>query len=817
MNQAAADKPKPAAPPAKPPPAQQPAPLHWAYLLLYMVGITAALWQHGQPQLTLVLLIAAGVVGILPYVPVPQLGDINRKLIQHMISAVGVMWMFIRLNHGTPADLLLIEGFTIIGINFGLGRSPKEFGYLLLIAATDIGYGAVIPPRAVYVWMLPIGIVLCLLLLYHGRAATLARLRQIRAIQTVSRRNAVVLGAHAVLVLIAWMLLFSVMPIRNRSPWQRGAVSSSFTRDKRNELPDDFQKWMTSSFQQTDPRGRRETTQGSHPTHASRQANQVVTGDDSSMAADGNGGGSPGKDLVMRVESPLKLYWLAALYDRYDGKTWRATRAMQRQTVNLQFDRRRRVPAVPQRYTIEKWISPALYSAFMRKPGTTIGSRGVPTIRTFYGERFLKGRRLPRLPFNYSVRSVVADAASNLSRWSERIPPEHYLHLPDLDERIHQKAAELTRDAATPLEQAMALRDYFRRNYTYSLETRRPPEDRETVEYFLFEMNAGHCEYFAAALAVMGRCIGLPSRVATGFAPGNYNVINGRFEVYEYHAHAWTQIYIEGIGWLTIDGTPAGAPQMESKTTPLGIGSLRDPFSDEWRVTTPELASETTRFAETEERFRTKARAGGGGAAVAQAMGKLLVATQRHKMRTGKPAADDPEEPAEPGALRRIRVNLENAFEDAVNRIKAFLTGLSTLDLVAAILFCVLVILLIVLYPVWRRRRRFQRQLQLCESRFAEAEAASADNAEVCITACYKMLRDLLTLAGMPRDPAEELVDYATGLDRQGLAYSKDVMAVFVTYFELQYHPVKPSLREAHSAFEHARQARAALRRQLAV
>ena len=82
------------------------------------------------------------------------------------------------------------------------------------------------------------------------------------------------------------------------------------------------------------------------------------------------------------------------------------------------------------------------------------------------------------------------------------------------------------------------------------------------------------------------------------------------------------------------------------------------------------------------------------------------------------------------------------------------------------------------------------------------------DAPDICITACYKMLRDLLCLAGLPRKSDEELVDYVTALDRDGLDCSKHVMAVYVTYFQLQYNPRKPSSRDAASARRHAEEAR---------
>ena len=140
----------------------------------------------------------------------------------------------------------------------------------------------------------------------------------------------------------------------------------------------------------------------------------------------------------------------------------------------------------------------------------------------------------------------------------------------------------------------MALRDYLRNNYRYKLHATPTPPGEESVDYFLFTLKEGHCEYFAAALTVLARAAGLPARVATGYSPGNYNTMTNLFEVHEYHAHAWSHIYISEIGWLTMDATP---PQnIRSETRPIGIGALRDPFGDEWKITPPEITEQTLQF-----------------------------------------------------------------------------------------------------------------------------------------------------------------------------------------------------------------------------
>ena len=173
--------------------------------------------------------------------------------------------------------------------------------------------------------------------------------------------------------------------------------------------------------------------------------------------------------------------------------------------------------------------------------------------------------------------------------WIERTPARHYLQLPrkQISRRLSDLVKEITQGKESPYEKAVALRDYLRSKYAYKLHAEKPPAGRELADFFLFDLKEGHCEYFATTLAVMARLAGIPARIATGFSPGNYNTLTNAFDVYEYHAHAWTQLFFDDKGWLTFDATP---PQnIISRTTPLGIGMLRDPFGDEWKISPPEL------------------------------------------------------------------------------------------------------------------------------------------------------------------------------------------------------------------------------------
>ncbi|MBR4124699.1 MAG: transglutaminase domain-containing protein, partial [Victivallales bacterium] len=108
------------------------------------------------------------------------------------------------------------------------------------------------------------------------------------------------------------------------------------------------------------------------------------------------------------------------------------------------------------------------------------------------------------------------------------------------------------------------------------------------LDYFLFESKRGFCQHFAQALVFLARAAGLRSRLVTGYAPGNYNVLANYYEVFEYHAHAWTQIFIERYGWLTFDGTPPGA--LDLQNTPAILATTRNAFDKTWTPAVPEIA-----------------------------------------------------------------------------------------------------------------------------------------------------------------------------------------------------------------------------------
>jgi transglutaminase-like putative cysteine protease len=169
---------------------------------------------------------------------------------------------------------------------------------------------------------------------------------------------------------------------------------------------------------------------------------------------------------------------------------------------------------------------------------------------------------------NYTATSLaVAPTAEQLAAAGESVPDtlDGYLELPaDLPPVIADDAAAVTVGASTNYDRAVALQEYFRSGkFRYSLAA--PASDgydgsnAQMIAAFL-EQKEGYCVHFSAAMAVMARTLGIPSRIAVGYAPGQTadSTADGQpvYEVYTDQLHAWPELYFEGIGWLPFEPTP---------------------------------------------------------------------------------------------------------------------------------------------------------------------------------------------------------------------------------------------------------------------
>tara|TARA_R110002096_G_scaffold44526_13_gene120633 strand:+ start:251056 stop:253371 length:2316 start_codon:yes stop_codon:yes gene_type:complete len=137
--------------------------------------------------------------------------------------------------------------------------------------------------------------------------------------------------------------------------------------------------------------------------------------------------------------------------------------------------------------------------------------------------------------------------------------------------RVRDLARWITRDAKTRYDKVLALETWLRKTLGYTLQMESPGE-MEPVEFFLFQRQLGHCEYFSSAMAIMTRALGIPSRNVNGFLGGEWNEYDNFIAVRAGDAHSWVEVYFPGEGWVTFDPTPAG----ESDLLGRGSSSMMD-------------------------------------------------------------------------------------------------------------------------------------------------------------------------------------------------------------------------------------------------
>ena len=133
---------------------------------------------------------------------------------------------------------------------------------------------------------------------------------------------------------------------------------------------------------------------------------------------------------------------------------------------------------------------------------------------------------------------------------------ERYTDLPDhLEQKVFDDLYNIVANAQSPYDRACAIMRHLQRYYRYTLEPDTPPENQDFVTYFLYVGREGYCTYFASAMTVLCRMAGMPARYVEGFLakPG----ADGFAYVTGQNAHAWTEVYFEGFGWVPFDATPS--------------------------------------------------------------------------------------------------------------------------------------------------------------------------------------------------------------------------------------------------------------------
>jgi protein-glutamine gamma-glutamyltransferase len=271
--------------------------------------------------------------------------------------------------------------------------------------------------------------------------------------------------------------------------------------------------------------------------------------------------------IVMRVktdrsgaDTPQDLKWRGIAFDRFDGRSW--IRTDRSQIV---------IPTEGHYYKLEtstqgmRWLNQTFFIealptnvVFAARKALAV-TRDVGNLRKDSADNLYTDPHLFR-KLRYSAISDPIQPNPALISDRSPIPPEIlavYLQRPAEDPRIAALAASVTRQAASRYAKARVLENYLRTNYGYSLVLRGTPGSKDPLATFLFDVRKGHCEYFASAMAMMLRSIGIPARLVNGFRAGEYNSLGDNWVVRQYHAHSWVEAYFPPYGWVELDPTPA--------------------------------------------------------------------------------------------------------------------------------------------------------------------------------------------------------------------------------------------------------------------
>lgn len=162
---------------------------------------------------------------------------------------------------------------------------------------------------------------------------------------------------------------------------------------------------------------------------------------------------------------------------------------------------------------------------------------------------------------SYVVGSASTERDAEVLRAAEGadLSDPRWTALPDdVPDRVGRLAAEVTAGTATRYEAVRAVEDFLGTHAAYDLGAPLPPPGADNVDHFLFVDRVGFCMHFASAEAVMLRSVGIPARIATGFAGGE-PAQDGTRVMKGTNAHAWVEVWYPGVGWVESDPTPAAA------------------------------------------------------------------------------------------------------------------------------------------------------------------------------------------------------------------------------------------------------------------
>lgn len=289
------------------------------------------------------------------------------------------------------------------------------------------------------------------------------------------------------------------------------------------------------------------------------------------------------QDVTMfTVVASSPAYWRLAGLDTYnfDDGYWQTKSKFKPEEGGLdgQLPSAGTTVTIEQTFTIDALAAIWLPAAFA--PANLVSSDAPATWNADESALTVNNSRQNSDGLSYTIESVVPlFTAEELNAASASVPQDiadRYLGLDEgLTPRIATEALAITAGATTRYEQMMALQRHFQ-GFDYSI--RLGPRGEDPIETFLNE-RVGFCQQFSGTFALMARSLGAPARVAVGFTWGD--LVEGTSDTYRVtgrQAHAWPEVWFEGLGWVAFEPTPGrGAPGATYTNTPAMQDSPDDP------------------------------------------------------------------------------------------------------------------------------------------------------------------------------------------------------------------------------------------------
>lgn len=260
-----------------------------------------------------------------------------------------------------------------------------------------------------------------------------------------------------------------------------------------------------------------------------------------------------------------RYYWRGYSYDTYEAGQWTST----------QEDARWYQPTTWENLIYPEWVGravvhliitprvPILRTIFL--PGVPISiSRPAQVIfssnkRDSVDIVSLKADPLIRGGEYFLVTSSVVNPTTKMLLGAGETYPiwvtDRYLNMPIyIPQRIIDLAKEITKDKVTPYDKAEVITEYLRKNIQYAETIPSPPVGQDPIDWFLFVYKKGFCNYYASAEVIMLRAVGVPARLAVGYAEGTTKD-GATFTVVQKDSHAWPEVYFPKVGWVEFEPT----------------------------------------------------------------------------------------------------------------------------------------------------------------------------------------------------------------------------------------------------------------------